>query len=179
MAERLHVPVGKRFGRLVVLGMGVPNKQGRSRWLCRCDCGAQKEILAGKLTCGNTRSCGCLRREVCAERARERNEKNVKHGLTRVGTRHPLYWTWTSMLRRCQVPTRKDYKNYGGRGIRVCKRWEEFDLYLADVMAEIGPKPGSEYSIDRIDNEGNYEPGNIRWATPKQQVNNRRVSKKS
>ena len=98
---------------------------------------------------------------------------DYKHGQAKNGQRTPEYKSWKHMKQRCQNPTRKQYKNYGGRGIKVCKRWQDFRNFFADM----GKKPGPEYSIDRIDNNGNYEPGNCKWSTPhEQRINSRPIS---
>jgi hypothetical protein len=115
------------------------------------------------MTTGNTQSCGCLAEEVRAKGA------NYKHGLTRVGKVHPMYSTWRNMHRRCYSTENKDYEYYGGRGITICERWHDFSNFLADV----GDRPEGK-TLDRIDNNGNYEPSNIRWATQKEQYDNSR-----
>lgn len=173
MGHCLPVPVGKRFGRLVVVGSAAPLENGRSRWLCRCDCGVEKEVSASCLSQGRTKSCGCLRRENAAKRSPKANAARTKHGHAREdkGDRHPLYRTWQGMRERCRDPGNVSYKYYGGRGITVCERWESFENFLADM----GEKPSPDLTLDRIDNDGNYEPGNCRWATPEQQTKNRRL----
>lgn len=154
--ELLKVEVGDRFGRLVV--ESFLNVQGRcNRYLLKCDCGRETKTIAQRLLTGITQSCGkCVRRGA----------------LPLYLIKDPTYRSWRSMRNRCYNPSLPDYRNYGARGITVCDRWRDsFENFLADV----GPRPGSEFSIDRYpNNDGNYEPGNVRWATKKQQGNNRR-----
>jgi hypothetical protein len=186
MTEKLVVMPGRRFGRLVVVreGPGQPmkNKTYRRRtMICRCDCGSRDvEVLLELLVAGSengrsgTRSCGCLRRETSAA-----NNVVVKttHGMRR----HYLYTSWTSMRARCGTQSNPGYGNYGGRGIVVYGPWQDFPTFVHDVEVEIGPRPEGTYpsgrpmySIDRKDNDGNYEPGNIQWATAREQMLNRR-----
>lgn len=150
---------GKQFGRLLVLKR-LPARGGETqyRWKCQCDCGTITEILGSQLTCAGTKSCGCYRRDVARKRA-------TKHGYA--GTK--IYMVWQAMIARCTKPKHKDYKNYGGRGISVCKRWRVFVNFLTDMGL-----PPPKKSLDRIDNDGNYEPGNCRWATSSEQYYNRR-----
>ncbi len=153
---------GMRFERLAVTGLAP--KRGKKRiWECVCDCGATSYAQTSDLTAGKHRSCGCLQ-----------IERVVKHGFTR-GPAHtsPTYRSWQSMKERCLNPKTVGYHHYGGRGISVCGRWaSSFEAFLADV----GERPSLEYSLDRIDNSGNYEPGNCRWATRKEQSANKRPS---
>ena len=152
--------IGLRFGRWVVLAKGM-----RPRYLrCRCDCGTVSEVFSGNLANGKSPSCGCVTRSVFAARW-------VTHGRS-----HTVeYETWARMIARCENPNNESFPNYGGRGIKVHPAWRSsFD----DFFAHVGPRPGSGYSIDRFpDVNGNYEPGNVRWATPTEQCRNRRSNR--
>lgn len=155
---------GKRYGRLTVLRWDDTHPgSSASKWTCLCDCGTVTYAAGTSLRTGNTRSCGCLRRET----ARTRNRI---HGMTT--TR--VYQVWKRMLSRCTNSNLKDYVNYGGRGIKVCERWRgSFENFCADM----GEPPSDKHSIDRIDNNGNYEPDNCRWATQIEQRNNTRANR--
>lgn len=174
---------GKRFGRLLVLEQGPPRrpaKFGGSLWRCRCDCGTDKLIVGSSLRNGTIRSCGCLADEWAShmggnpEFIQKRADGQVQHGHKRRSGGSVEYRTWVGMKRRCSDPKFKDYRYYGGRGIRVCEDWlHSFEAFFAYV----GKKPSRAHSIDRYpNNDGNYEPGNVRWATPSQQARNQRRS---
>ncbi len=153
---------GQVFGRLTVL-----EYIGSSRWRSRCSCGNETTPVTSSLRSGATQSCGCLALEAksAVGRANRRHGHAQRHEMTRT------YKSWISMRQRCRNANAPNFASYGGRGIAVCARWDSFELFLADM----GPRPEG-MSIDRIDVDGNYEPGNCRWATPKQQQANRRCS---
>jgi hypothetical protein len=174
---------GQRFGRLVALERDGFNKQNNVRWLCICDCANFVTVLCRSLRSGNTTSCGCLARERSRERALRNglgtgpwnNPRSKTHGESNRGLNTPEYRSWASMLSRCRNPRdHSHWSTYGGRGITVCERWNDYRAFLADM----GRRPSLKHSIDRIDNNGNYEPSNCRWATPsQQQLNTRRCLK--
>lgn len=154
---------GERYGRLTVIRL---NREGGVRaWLCRCDCGEETTVVPGHLRSGNTTSCGCRKRTVLGERT-------TKHGHGREGKQETTYRIWKSMRNRCNNKRSPRYKDYGGRGIKVCLRWDDFQNFLDDMGAR--PK---DRSLDRIDNDGDYTPENCRWATSQQQSANQRTAK--
>jgi hypothetical protein len=168
--KRLHKNAldltGQRFGKLIVLKQADEGSDewGSVLWDCACDCGNMKKISAGFLRSKHTQSCGCWKHEV-----------SVTHGLARKGKIAPEYRCWQHMKERCNNSKERQFKNYGGRGIKVCARWENsFESFFEDV----GLRPNAKLSLDRINNNGDYEPGNVRWATAKQQQNNRRNNKR-
>jgi hypothetical protein len=164
--------LGKRFGRIVVIEKTAKRSQESIVWKCRCDCGKETFVSTGNLRSGNTVSCGCFRRE-------KTKLSFQKHGCTANDRVTKEYRTWDAMKERCYNPKCKQFKNYGGRGIKVCDEWlHSFENFLAYLKAnKMYPKPVG-MSIDRIDNDGNYEPGNIRWATQSQQNCNQRSRSK-
>lgn len=151
---------GQRFGRWLVLKYARTVKK-TAFFLCRCDCGKEVEVRGDNLRRGRSISCGCYRRDITPTTA------PYKHGLSNT----PEHSAWHGMIRRCYNPSFKHYKNYGGRGITVCDRWKNsYEAFWADM----GPRPSPKHSLDRIDNNGNYEPQNCRWVTHEVQCRNTR-----
>lgn len=151
------------FGRLTVIER-FRSRYGRVTWLCRCTCGVLHEAVSHALTSGHTKSCGCWK-----------DERNIStqptHGHAKRGHKSPTYYSWASMWTRCTNPNVKSYKDYGGRGVRVCERWKNFEHFLADM----GERP-TDRTLDRKNVNGNYKKSNCRWATRKEQAMNTRAS---
>ena len=162
---------GQRFGRFVVLERAENDTRGRARWLCRCDCGTVKIKWPHDLTSAAMKSCGCWHLERCA-----RGIPSRRHGHVFGRRKSAEYAAWQNMLRRCLEPHHKHYRHYGGRGITVIQAWRDsFEAFLDDV----GLKPSPALSLDRIDNDGPYAPGNVRWATKSEQRRNQRPRSRS
>ncbi len=169
---------GQRYGRLTVVERLFERKDYLSSiWVCRCDCGNEAHVFVGNLKNGTSKSCGCLRKEILS-RSRQSDdtepaEKNklpsggqIKHGLSRSNEYH----IWSVLKQRCLNPKDPKYHRYGGRGITVCKEWEEsFETFYCDM----GPRPSLNHSIERRDNDKGYEPGNCYWATRVEQDSNK------
>jgi hypothetical protein len=152
---------GAKFGKLTVISFGGRAGKYKSiRWNCICSCGATTTTYASSLLSGGSKSCGCLRKET---------KPTLRHGKSHT-KEHRI---WSHMKGRCQNPTDHKYHDYGGRGITVCERWQIFENFFEDM----GQAPAPRHSIDRINNDGNYEPTNCRWATPTQQARNQRTRK--
>lgn len=155
--------VGKKFGYWSVIERAGANNKGAATWLCECTCGTRKVVSAENLTRGKSKSCGCMKYTLQSNALR-------KHGHTRFdGYTTGTYRSWHAARQRCENPNHKQYDDYGGRGIRFCERWRDFRNFLSDM----GERPEGR-TLDRIKVNGDYEPGNCRWATRKEQSLNKR-----
>lgn len=152
---------GLKFGRWTVVGFSHLQKKIRVMWKCKCECGKTKAVCAGRLLAGTSKSCGCWRSERISK-------INFKHGLC--GTE--VWSRWNGMMSRCYKPLCNGFKNYGGRGIKVCKRWLKFENFFRDM----GVPPSSLHTLDRINNSLGYSKSNCRWSTVLEQANNRRTN---
>lgn len=165
MPRRLDL-TGQRFGRLVATADAGRGKYG-VQWSCICDCGTTRVVPTTALRSGNTKSCGCLASDMTA--ARNRAARNDSMPYRAHPTEHVI---WRTMIARCHNPRSKDYRNYGGRGIRVCPEWRQS---FATFFADMGERPAG-MQIDRRDNDGPYAPDNCRWATVAVNAQNRRTT---
>lgn len=169
---------GDIFGELTIVREEyLPNTPGREKhgfknglrgFRCRCSCGNEIVVGSGSLNKGLTVSCGHVRTEKALARVKSMSENNVTHGMYH----HPLYKTWTGMMNRCTKSTHMYYHRYGGRGISIYSEWEDVVKFISDIETILGDRPEG-MSLDRVDNDGNYEPSNIRWATQTEQARNR------
>ncbi len=161
MLPAIPIAPGQRFNRWTVLSE-APKRGTHRMYLCRCDCGTEKAHSAYTISVGNSKSCGCLRREISSL---------GRHGHARTTGKSKAYLVWEQMCGRCNCPTNKSFANYGGRGITVCERWLKFDHFLADMG-----EPPTGLMIERSDVNGNYEPSNCSWASRIDQNNNTRAN---
>ncbi len=154
---------GRVFGRLSVVSEAERSESGLRHWICVCQCGNKATISHRSLKSGNSRSCGCLRKETTSGRL-------TTHGQSCRGEKTRIYKIWSGMIARCSIESATGYQNYGGRGIRVCDRWNDFQRFYEDM----GEPPSPKHSIDRVDVNGDYSKENCRWSTVECQASNKR-----
>ena len=163
LAKRIHTPqnlTGARFGNWVVIKHAPASKDGKTRWQCRCNCGRESVVRAASLLAGRSTQC-----KSCSG-----STNRLVHGKSQ----SPEYAAWRSIHARCENTNNIGYGNYGGRGLTVCERWQSFDAFYKDM----GPRPGTGFSVERIDNTRGYSPTNCMWATQKQQHRNKRTNRR-
>lgn len=162
--------IGQKFGFLTVLDGAGKDAKGRLLYRCQCDCGNVTTARAGHITYGQTTSCGC-----------RNGMRSIKASGGHRVTDLPEYGIWRGMVRRCRVPKAKDYSNYGGRGVKVCERWtsgEGVATGFLCFLADMGPRPSPQHTLDRTDNDSNYQPGNVTWKLNIDQQQNRRITRR-
>jgi len=158
---------GQKYGKLTCIAPGKTSRSGRY-WICECECGNRTEVLRGNLRNGFTLSCGCHKRE----NNRHRDPTWAKHGYASKANRNPTYNSWMAMRMRCNNKNHESWEWYGGKGIKVCERWDSFSNFLEDM----GERPDGK-TLDRIDPDKDYSKDNCRWATPLEQTLNRAICK--
>lgn len=162
MSKRIDLK-GKVFGRITVIEEEGSDSRGEMMWRCKCECGKEKITTSSRLRTSQTKSCGCLQKETVSSTM-------YRHGMSN----HPNYVVWASMRKRCNNKNNLSYPDYGGRGIEVCKRWDSFSNFLADV----GERPTEKHTLERKNNDGNYEPTNCCWSSRADQARNTRTTNK-
>jgi hypothetical protein len=160
---------GLKFDRLTVVERAGFAPSGAITWRCRCECGGEITVLGQNIKNGSTKSCGCLFKELNADFGRRPTADRTSHGRSKT----PEYRAWRNMRSRCYNPKDKRYEEYSSRGITVCEEWRNsFEVFLG----HIGERPSAKHSLDRVENDKGYSPGNVRWATHLEQNNNKRTT---
>ena len=166
VALNISLLIGQKYGKLTILKEENPNSCGKRSVECSCECSNKVVTTINGLRSGNTTSCGCTRKE--------KNKSRAIHGHLSKGKQSAEYNSWINMVSRCENKNRSDYSRYGECGIRVCERWR---TSFANFLSDMGLKPSPLHSIDRINNQGNYEPENCRWATSEEQNCNKKTNR--